>query len=244
MSGFFNRGVTNIEEDIIFQDVRRFSYPVIFDNGYEDFPYSVKGTAFLVSYNNYNYLVTASHVIKDIAPEKILVPYNTFESREFIPFERVIKINDDEKVEDNDFKDIIILKISTRADFKQKVNLLPKLNLGKKYAYELLPYVHKLFSIGYPSHNNWINYCEYKIKLQQSLFTGEYVSKAELQHCHCAKYEDEAHLDGMSGSPVYALTYKGNTINYGFLGIMIRSRVFLDGYVLINALNKLGADLK
>ncbi len=220
------------------EEVRRFSRPVIFNSDYDNYSYGLKGTAFVVSYKKYDYVVTAKHVIRDIAPDNILIPYNEYDSTEFIPFDRIITIKDDERAEDNDFKDIVIFQISKKREFERQVNLLPKLDLEKKYAYRSSRFGDELFSIGYPSYNNNIEYDELKIKLGQSIFKGKYIGESDLQYCHFAKYENETYMDGMSGSPVYSFAFNNNSINYKFLGMMLRSRLYLDGCVLINALNK------
>jgi len=74
----------------VYQEVRKFSRPVIFDVGYDEYPYSVKSTAFLISYRGHGHVMTAKHVLKNIDPNKILIPFDELicypQIRQFILF--------------------------------------------------------------------------------------------------------------------------------------------------------------
>ncbi len=226
----------------VYQEVRKFSRPVIFDVGYDGYPYSVKGTAFLILYRGHGYAITAKHVLQNIDPKKILIPFDEFKSKGFIPFEKFVVMNDEEKTEDNDFKAVCFLKMSTEKRFEKQVKLLPKLELEGKYIYNSIAHKSKILAVGYPFYNNEVDDKNCNIKLRQTSFTGEYQSLSDLQQCHLVKFINEENLDGMSGSPVYSFIHTYSIVDYRFLGIMLKERVYLDGYILLNALKRLSLD--
>jgi hypothetical protein len=221
--------------------------PVLFESEEGDYAYFGLGSSALFSSVANIYWVTAKHVIEnqrqDIRSVRV---FPSEGSRCSIPFKALLKIEEDPN--DSDYADLFIAQVNN-AEFQnsgdtiltaQRVEdgLLPssKLCVGDE-----------LFVVGFPGESRAVDYEEFKIKYQRSIYVGKYAGDAIMRYCHKISFRTDHGLNdfnGLSGSPVYKMLSTGNIVQPIVVGILLRgtasssSGYFVESDVLHYAIQK------
>ena len=210
---------------------------VIFENEDENYEYSAYGTAFICTYNDQLYVVTAAHVIKGYADDAIRVMIHP-EGRDFLPYYTRVTLNSPNK-EDPDHTDLAVLIIDqSMVDYNCFLDY-PPLTLTDQSFKGKPPSGGKLIFRGFPGDRSSIDYDKLTIKQQPVILEGDWVGPAQMmEHCHEVKLDDVSRcttLNGFSGSPVFWI---GGTGMYYFAGVLIKgthsskTAYYLDAEVL------------
>lgn len=211
----------------LFEDISR---PVLYEHKGADFSYWGKGSSFLIANSHNYYWVTAAHVIENMSGSlNSLRIFPSDNSRISLPFNEQYLVNRG-IVEDEDYKDILMLRINLHEfDASGDAPLIAQdIEKGLMEAEQLKPN-DVLWIIGYPSENNWIDYDARKIRNTRSVIRAVYKGNSVLEHCHEMNFSTSIKLnnyDGLSGSPVFymnQLVQDGEIIEFPMLvGMLLR----------------------
>lgn len=222
--------------------------PLIFETGLEEYPYSIKGTVFLVRYQQRPYVVTANHALRpeDTAPICVL-PSDT--SREIIPLGRVFfvprSLNSDDSV------DVAVIDINLETVLHPDVAMARLVDLEKACGdWESIRPDASFFILGFPAEVQEVKYETGELGTLRVMLNGRYAGRSFGESIHSMKVDDTCGLksfDGFSGSPVFA-TVRGESQAAGgsvapiFCGMVLRGTPqsktvhFLDRDVILAAL--------
>jgi len=221
--------------------------PVLFEIEDGDYAYFGLGSSALFSSAANIYWVTAKHVIEnqrqDINSVRV---FPSESSRRSIPFEVLLKIEEDPN--DSDYADLFIAQVNN-AEFQISGDAIIT---AQRFDDGLLPssklcFGDELFVVGFPGASRAIDYEEFKIKYQRSIYVGKYAGKAIMQHCHKISFSRDHGLNdfnGLSGSPVYKMLLISNIVQPLVVGILLRgtasssSGYFVESDVLHYAIQK------
>ena len=188
--------------------------PIIFENEeFDEYPYTVGGTCFLIEYDSRMFAVTAKHVLKNLnyKPEEVRVPPYIENMTHFLPICKSYA-NSIYETDGKDYADIILLEIARdklHSDWKSRV---------KPYDYETDSIASldfsdspKLLIKGYPKkipEQNYANHDEKHLQFQALTITGNYLEESKASKgCHLFRFDDLTDIvpssDGMSGSPLF-----------------------------------------
>lgn len=216
--------------------------PVLYETGYEDWPYAYAGSCFPVRWKNNLYIVSAFHCFENhqVEPEETLYPIPT-DTDQFFGFccKLRAKVN-----EANDLKhyDQILLQVSAEIHRKEQLNSVASLDLSKSdtvislSSTEIVDVWLRGFISENPSHE--IDYEKRKIR-QQAYVTNGYVSsrKSLFNYCHMLKVKTPApegmSPDGMSGSAVYGVDQHGNVM---LTGTVIEHNSITNEFLVIDSI--------
>ena len=138
-----------------------------------------------------------------------------------LPFNEQYTVNTG-LTDDEEFKDIFMLRINLKDFYSSGDALLKALNIerGILRAEKLKPN-EELFVIGYPAERNFIDYDTREIKNTRIAIRAVYEGRSVSDHCHKLNIDRSIELkdyDGLSGSPVFRIT-----ADYPFLvGMLLR----------------------
>ncbi len=179
--------------------------PLVFETGVVDFPYSMKGTVFLVGYEGKPYVLTARHALYPENPVPICVfPSDT--SHRLIPLKDVFFVSRSD--EDEDFVDLAAIAIDTMRVTHPEVAQATLINLAlacgdwMSYAGEA-----QFFVLGYPEERSIVNYETLELRTDRMVLFGRYGEPSSLSHLHLLGVSDSLGLktfSGFSGGPVFA----------------------------------------
>ena len=215
--------------------------PVLYETGYEEWPYSYAGSCYPVRWKSNLYIVSAFHCYENhqVKPEDTLYSI-PIEQDNFFGFCCTLRA----KVEDtNDLKhyDQILLQASPEIHSEEQLNSVDAMDLSNPDSIiSLLDNgIKDVWLRGYLSENplHEVNYDERKIK-QQAYVTNGMVSarKSTFDHCQMLKVKaptPEGYLpDGMSGSPVYAKDKNGKI---KIAGTVIEFNMYTEEFMVIDS---------
>lgn len=182
--------------------------PLVFETAVVDFPYSTKGTVFLVGFEGKPYVVTTRHGLfpdgPDGPPRICVFPSDT--SHRFIPLSNVFFVSSSD--EPDDFVDLAIIEVDPAARVDNGLNqaTLVNLALAVEPAWESSASKMTFFVIGYPSERSNIDPASQELRTDRVVLLGKYKGKSLLPYLHQIQVEnthDLASFDGLSGSPVF-----------------------------------------
>lgn len=223
--------------------------PVMFESNIEGFEYWGKGSSILLANSKHFYWVTAKHVVEDFGANAFdLRIFPSDKSRISLPYNEKYTIKSEE-LDDEDYKDLYILKINIE-EFEKSGDaplIAQDLELGVLDPVSLTPR-EELYIIGYPGERTIIDHDESKITQTRVALRGLFDGASISDHCYKALIESDVELesyDGLSGSPVFVYRERkiGNQIVVFplLVGLILRgtseSRIvhFLSIHVILNA---------
>lgn len=188
--------------------------PVVFENEkFDEYPYTVGGTCFLIEYCRKVFAVTAKHVLKNLnyKPEEVRIPPYIEGMTHFLPICKSYA-NPIYETYGKDYADIILLEIARdKLHSGWKSQLKPY-----DYAMNSLPSLYfkgssKLLIKGYPKKipgQNYVAHVEKHMQFQALMITGNYLEESKASEgCHLFKFDDLTDIvpssNGMSGSPLF-----------------------------------------
>ena len=179
--------------------------PLVFETGIEDFPYSTRGTVFLVGYEGKPYVLTARHALNPEDPVPICVfPSDT--SHRLIPLKDVFFVSRSDESED--FVDLAAIAIDTMGITHPEVAQARLIDLAlacgdwKSYASGA-----QFFVLGYPEERSIVSYETQELRTDRMALFGRYGGPSSLPHLHLLRVSDSLVLktfSGLSGGPVFA----------------------------------------
>jgi hypothetical protein len=219
--------------------------PLVFETGNVDYPYSTKGTVFLVGYEGKSYALTTRH---GLAPDNLfpicVFPSDT--SQRIIPLSNVFFVPRADEPED--FVDLALVEVDPAAltDDEAKHAVLIDLGRAVDADWETDAPSMEFFVIGYPCERSSIDFDSEEIRTDRVTLFARYIGKSQLPHLHLIEVVDLqnlASLDGMSGSPVFMWrSYEGEQPKPVLCGMAIRGTTtagrihFLPVSILLDAL--------
>jgi hypothetical protein len=215
--------------------------PVLYETGYDEWPYSYAGSCFPVRWGSNLYIASAFHCYDNhkVNPEDTLYPI-PIESDNFFGFCCILRARANDA---NDLKhyDQILLQVSSEINSDDQLKSVFAIDLSSAESIIDLSSkeVTDVWLRGYLSENpsHEISYDERKIK-QQAFVTNGIVSsrKSSSDYCHMLKVKTPTpggySPDGMSGSPVYATDKQGNT---RLAGVVIEFNIYTEEYLVIGS---------
>jgi hypothetical protein len=199
---------------------------VWFDNHSVDFPYSLRGTGFLVRIGQQDIFVTAKHVLKDFRVSDIRVQFY-HRARQFLPLEsgfELVAVADDEMGED--WNDLAVFRLSTgHYRDRQFEGQCPFIMNEDTVESDLAP-DSNLVVAGFPACRNFINYGPKEITLQANFVGARVLGPSLIDGCTEIRFNQLNELesmDGFSGSPVFTITEDAPPHSIRFAGMMLRS---------------------
>lgn len=229
--------------------VLKCSRPIYFENkGEEKYTYSVRGSAFIIYYQDDYYVFTAEHNLKDFESEDISI-FISETSRYFIPINNRWKVIHPQ-ISESDYADISLLRVDKKQLNKEELNSLKAIDLDMKINARVTHSIGDgLILSGYPTDNREIDYEEAKLLQQRVIIEGEYDGISYDKHIHRINVQELGEattFDGLSGSPVFRLDdAKNNKYDVNLVGLILRGGFkarklyYVDTIVLYNMLNKI-----
>lgn len=218
--------------------------PLVFETGIIEFPYSTKGTVFLVAYNGKPYVLTARHALNPENPVPICVfPSDT--SHRLIPLEDVFFVPCE--IVDEDFVDLAVIAIDTKNATHPEVVQATLIDLALACEeWHSCAEDAQFFIIGYPEERSFVNDETQEIRTDRVALLGRYGGPSPLRHLHLLRVSDPLDLktfSGFSGAPVFAWIERPSQRPVPVLcGMALRGTPssglihFLDRQVLLDAL--------
>lgn len=204
--------------------------PLIF--GYDDpelpdfdqsFTYSLNGTCFLIGFQRTTFVVTARHVLKNHAPagsdatslNDHLRIFLAEGSRDFIPLDRCIQMEGDDKC----YKDLLVFRVASRImdHVQRRMMALTQFDISSLTfeSNRLLRPRTSLVTRGYPFQSNYVDHQQLTIKQNATTIRGRVRGCDNIRRlCSISwdindirRIEEEFSFkfapNGMSGSPVF-----------------------------------------
>lgn len=204
-------------------DVIRASRPVIFYNDYKGYEYSITGTSFLCEFNQWQFIVTAKHVLKDFDPEGICIPFH-YESREFLPYTCVCtpEGNDPEEI---DKFDIAVLPLAKKFGSIELQDQGP-FRLSSETIEIASDPGKNLILRGFPDTTNKIDYDRKAICLEGNSFGATIVGASIITGCVEIEFNDLSQCDsvnGLSGAPIFSINSLIPPYEVRFAGMLLRA---------------------
>jgi len=204
------------------------------------YPYQTCGTCFLVKFNAEYYIVTANHNIKEREPDIVRVFAHDQDSREFLPINNEIKIDD--AIQRDKF-DLIIYRIEDMLEDeswkKDAININEDfISKGRKALSK-----NSIITVsGYPGERRGIDYDKMLLYQQRVYLSFNYYQKSN-NFMHEVRIIDRASIkrfNGFSGSPAFGeyssngFGLSGITLTGGNTGVRI-----IDSAILWNMLKRI-----
>lgn len=223
------------------------SKPIVFDTGFDEFPYSGAGSGFLSYFQNRLYFVTALHVVRGEDLDRLMIFLNN-ETEDSIPFEATYQPSSLE----GDYGDFIIMqvamdKISMTTDSLAHAIRFDNLSSNWKAS----PDDYQFVFFGYPMEGRSVDYDAYKIIASQQLLIARLAGVGVSNHCFELEISDlngVTDLNGFSGSPVIAVPR--NSMKHSsaeFCGMLIQGSAssyrahFIDANLIKGAFEKIAS---
>lgn len=216
--------------------------PILYDTGYEEWPYAYAGSCYPVRWKNNLYIISAHHCYKnhDVKPEKTLYPIPDSKPLQFYGFN--FKLTAKITTTKNDkHKDQVILVVSNELHTQNIIDLTEAIDLSEDINIVSLsePKIKDVWLRGYLSNNpsHKIDYENKKLKPQAYITNGIVSSReSNSDFCHLLKvktpFPEDLSPDGMSGSPVYAINKQGKL---GLAGTVIEFNTLTNEFLVIDS---------
>ncbi|WP_457443769.1 hypothetical protein [Roseateles sp. P5_E4] len=182
--------------------------PLVFETGYEVFPYMIGGTAFLAGYEGRWYVCTTRHGLHPESPPAICVfPHD--HSRKFFKLGRVFFVPREHEPED--FVDLAVIDINMSCLDDPELAVAKPLDLEAMFDPDwehVALQGSTLIMAGYPKERSEIGLEDQLLRTDRTLLSGTYQGASGLEHLHLMQIDDAQELasfDGFSGSPVLAV---------------------------------------
>jgi hypothetical protein len=218
--------------------------PLVFETGNAEFPYSTKGTVFLVGYEGKHYVLTARHALNPENPLPICVfPSDT--SHRLIPLEDVFFVPRSDV--DQDFVDVAVISIQTRDVTHPEVAGAIIIDMARACReWQCCAEDAQFFILGYPEERSFVYYETQEIRTDRVALFGRYGGLSSVPYLHLFRVSDSMSLktfSGFSGGPVFAWIEKPDQRPVPVLcGMALRGTPssslihFLDRQVLLDSL--------
>lgn len=146
--------------------------PLVFETGIADYPYSTRGTVFLVGYEGKSYVLTARHAFNPESPGPICVfPSDT--SHRLIPLDDVFFVPRTEV--DDDFADFAVISIDTKNITHPEVAQATLIDLALACGeWQDCAEDVQFFILGYPEERSFINDETQEIRTDRVALFGHY----------------------------------------------------------------------
>jgi len=216
--------------------------PVLYETGYDEWPYSFAGSCFPIRWENKLYIVSAFHCYENhqVKPEDTLYKI-PIDQENFFGFCNTLraKING---AKDLKHYDQILLEVSSVIHTADEINSVESLDLSNPVSIISLAdnNVKDVWLRGYLSENplHKISYEDKKITEQAYVTNGIVSAKnSNFDYCHMLKVKTPTpegfSPDGMSGSPVYAEDEQGEI---RLAGVVIEFNIYTEEFLVIDAL--------
>lgn len=218
--------------------------PLVFETDLQDFPYSIRGTVFIVGYAGRAFVLTARHTLwPEDCPPICVFPNDT--SQRIIPLKDVFFVSVDHIPDD--FADIAVIEIDMNKITDKEVGNAKIIDLELASGDWLSKSeTAELFVLGYPEEDSSVDYELKTITSQRWVLYGRYAGASELDYCHkfnVTSSHNFSTFSGLSGGPVFALIeLPGNKGKIIFCGMALRGSPagiihFLDRSVIVDAMN-------
>lgn len=179
--------------------------PLVFETGDVNFPYTTKGTVFLVGYRGRAYVLTARHALNPENPLPICV-FPTDESHRIIPLKDVYYIPRSEI--DSDFADIAVTSIDIDGIVDDEVGKATLIDTALACVdWQSYAEYSQFFILGYPEQRSYVDYDIQEIRTERILMFGHYGGPSSVDYLHKFHVSPQEALEtfsGFSGAPVYA----------------------------------------
>jgi hypothetical protein len=212
-------------------DLPRFDRPIFFENDDSEYPYSIGGSAFVVSKGRCYKVVTAKHCRLNRQVEDILVPIfcnDEHVSREFLPINRVYSYSSPDNEDSLYFTDIMVMDVDL-TKLETGLNELLSVPFDETWRNPLVPRDEDTLIVrGHLTGLREVDYERRVIKEQAVLATGRYGSDRLGEHMRFMKFDNiEAisSVDGMSGSAVF----RNCNNQFEFAGMIVRGSTTAGG---------------
>jgi hypothetical protein len=230
-----------MEREMNIPSILKSTKPILYETGYDEWPYAYAGSCFPIRWKKTLYIVSAYHCFENhqINPEDTLYPIPTDQSS-FFGFCQKLRVKIDEATDLKHY-DQILLQVSTEIHKEVHLESVESLDLSCEQAIISLSNtnIKDVWLRGYlfdnPDHE--IDFEKSKIR-QQAYMTNGIVStrKSFYNYCHMLKVKtstpENFSPNGMSGSPVYAEDTQGNI---RFAGTVIEYNKFTDEFLVIDS---------
>jgi len=223
------------------QEILQSTMPLLYDTGFQDYPYAYAGSCFPVRWGEKLYIVSAYHCYKnhEVTPEHTLYPIPS-NSTSFFGFRNKLRGKVNGANDENHF-DQIALEVSSDIHDKTARDSVKALDLripGNSISLSD-PSLKEVWLRGFPFDNpaHEICYQHHNIQSQAYATNGLISSRKSLSdHCHMIKVKtpipNNRSPRGMSGSAVYGLDQTGN---FRFGGTVIAFNEYTNEYMVIDA---------
>lgn len=231
-------------------EMLRCSKPLVFEDGFKDFEYSVGGTFFLAKFQGKFFAVSARHCVKDRDGNVIRIMFDELAENEkkFLPLRRLHVANDPPKGPE-DYTDVAIMEIEDKhlTDQQKSSPWFVDLDHFLKHPVRLQK-GDLLITRGFPHYLGGIDYDRRVIKIRGFAADGEYDGPTETDHVHVFRFHDLSQvtdISGISGSPVFRVEKAKEGYKYSFAGMIIQGGRepgmcrFIDSDVVLTAMTKL-----
>lgn len=215
--------------------------PLLYETGFDDWPYAFAGSCFPVRWKNALYIVSAFHCFENhgLKPESTLYPIPS-SPNEFFGFSHTLRAKLPE-TQDMRHYDQIVLQVSNELHPIQQTAAVKAIDLSDDDNIAKLSEpdtIHDVWLRGYPLQNpsHLVDSEKKKIK-PQALVTNGFVSsrKSPSAHCSYVKVQTPSPFgwapNGMSGSAVYVTDVLGKT---RFAGTLIEFNELTDEFLVID----------
>jgi hypothetical protein len=226
--------------------IRSCASPLVFATGYDEAPFSVLGSGFIVSFHGTPYFLTTAHAVGPADPRRVVVyPAGTDPAIQVRNFWRIQPDRDD-----SDSTDFIVLELEPSQvtphvrTIGRVVNLTPEtIEVWLESTQE-----STFFLMGYPSALNRADYDVSKILSSQVLLRGVYVKAWTNELCHELRVANPHKIQdfsGLSGAPVFSCLNGPVPQPVRFCGMALRGTPssgtvhFLAGSQLLKALERI-----
>ena len=221
-------------------DPRYSSRVVYFANDDEQYPWSMGGTAFLASFGESLFVITAQHVVGARDPQQTFVA-KTRGARAGIPLNRLLRV----PIVDEEHKDIAIFGVQEDVSSIWSVQAFPVDQDSVTRAHDAMAHPQcELMVCGSPREIRGIDYEAPRVREQHANICCRLVrAPKSYARVGALAYPDDlpvTSLAGLSGAPVFA---QRPGILWGLAGMIITGDDprspgrFIDGVVLSGALN-------
>lgn len=200
--------------------------PVLFANADPDYPYSVRGTAFIVAYSERLYVVSAKHVLTGGGFEPGQVRIQTHpEANQFVPLVARYEFPADDTVDTDQF-DVVVWEVD-RAFTAHQCGTYPPYNLHHFDIWPIDPGVSPYLYRGYLTEHRRIDFAAREYGLDSISGEARYAGDSEYACIHVADLlrvdQRVQSLDGLSGSPIFQVfLQEGHYASSTFAGMLIR----------------------
>lgn len=213
--------------------------PIIYETESEEYPYALSGTCYPVKYNGTLFIVSANHCYENfgIEPDQTLYPIPD-DTTHFFAYDMKYRAKADQAA-DTEHYDHVLLRVAASHHSQDVIDKVVALDLAQSKnsklptSSELKDFVIRGFPFDAPRHG--IDYDLEEITEQAYVTNGCLgVGTAPYDYCYSIQMISPIpigmHPNGMSGTPVYGVTYNGDPV---YCGTIVKYRPISGEYMFI-----------